>query len=51
MKIKYRDVKFNNTLLQGNIYRGDPSPEVDQAWDDLGVQCALKTTNTFARLR
>lgn len=49
MNIKYHDVEFNNTLLRSNIYREDPSPEVDQAWQDLGVRCELKMTDICVR--
>lgn len=31
----YRRVKFNGTLDYPSIYRGDPSPEIDAAWDNL----------------
>jgi hypothetical protein len=34
---------FNSTLFGTSIYRQEPSPEVDQAWVDIGVYCKLKT--------
>ena len=37
--ITYSMVKFNGSFEKENIYRQDPSPEVDAAWDDLGGKC------------
>ncbi|KIN03061.1 hypothetical protein OIDMADRAFT_18524 [Oidiodendron maius Zn] len=37
IKIAYHEQNFNSTLFGTSIYRQEPSPEVDQAWVDLGV--------------
>ncbi|KAL9597416.1 MAG: hypothetical protein Q9219_005169 [cf. Caloplaca sp. 3 TL-2023] len=31
----YRSLVFNGSLDYPSIYRGDPSPEIDAAWDDI----------------
>lgn len=38
----YKDVRFNGTLEFPSVYRGMPSPEVDEAWERLtdGMFCA-----------
>ncbi|KAJ9158178.1 Tat pathway signal sequence [Coniochaeta hoffmannii] len=36
-KIKYAAVGFNGTFMQEDIYRQSGSPEVDAAWEALGV--------------
>lgn len=33
--VEYRDVKFNGTIEHLSIYKGEPSPELDNAWDAL----------------
>ena len=36
--ISFKASRFNSTFVRdGNIYQQDPSPEVDAAWDALGV--------------
>lgn len=30
---------FNGSFKEKTIYREDPSPEVDEAWEALGVDC------------
>ncbi|RKF73861.1 hypothetical protein GcC1_087020 [Golovinomyces cichoracearum] len=35
----YRSVRFNGSLLKENIFRLPASPEVDAAWESLGVNC------------
>jgi len=37
--VKYEVKKFNGSFLDENIYRKIGTPEVDKAWDDLGVNC------------
>ncbi|PMD46911.1 hypothetical protein L207DRAFT_551790 [Hyaloscypha variabilis F] len=37
VKISYHEQMFNSTLFGNSIYRQEPSPEVDQAWTDIGV--------------
>ncbi|KAJ8061659.1 hypothetical protein OCU04_009460 [Sclerotinia nivalis] len=36
--IKYETVRFNGSLFTNTIYREDPSPEVDEAWYNLGTK-------------
>ncbi|KAK0653337.1 Cyclochlorotine biosynthesis protein O [Lasiodiplodia hormozganensis] len=35
--ISYEVIQFNGSLLKENIFRQDASPEVDAAWESLGV--------------
>jgi hypothetical protein len=35
--LKYHMTRFNNSLLHPTVYREDPGPQVDQAWQDLGI--------------
>ena len=42
IKIAYHEQNFNSTLFGTSIYRQEPSPEVDQAWVDLGVYCKFE---------
>ncbi|ESZ90385.1 hypothetical protein SBOR_9221 [Sclerotinia borealis F-4128] len=37
VELKYETVRFNGSLFTNTIYREDPSPEVDQAWYNLGT--------------
>lgn len=37
VSIKYNTVDYNGSFLQENIYRRNASPEVDAAWEALGV--------------
>lgn len=37
--IQYQFQTFNGSFLHENIYRQTGSPEVDQAWEALGVDC------------
>lgn len=37
VEIKYEEVRFNGSLLKANVYRKDAGPEVDAAWEALGV--------------
>jgi hypothetical protein len=32
-------MKFNGSFYKEDIYRQDPSPEVDAAWEALGTNC------------
>jgi hypothetical protein len=36
---KYTTETYNGSFFHETIYRQDPSPEVDGAWKDLGVDC------------
>ncbi|KAL6910076.1 hypothetical protein GGI43DRAFT_378076 [Trichoderma evansii] len=35
--IQYKSIEFNGSFMNENIYRQVGSPEVDKAWEDLGV--------------
>ncbi|KAK1828687.1 hypothetical protein QBC39DRAFT_264567 [Podospora conica] len=37
VKIEYAPQLFNGSLLELNIYRQPPSPAVDAAWEELGI--------------
>ena len=37
VEIKYKMVRYNGSFLHETIYRRDASPEVDLAWEALGV--------------
>jgi hypothetical protein len=39
MDVKYNIVSSTGSLLRESIFRQDASPEVDAAWDSLGVNC------------
>jgi hypothetical protein len=39
LDIEYHVQQFNGSLLKENIYRQAASPEVDAAWEALGVNC------------
>lgn len=41
LEITYHTQQFNGTFLNENIYRQAGSPEVDAAWEALGVNCKL----------
>jgi hypothetical protein len=41
--ISYDVVQFNGTFVHENIYRQDAGPEVDAAWEALGVGCEWPT--------
>lgn len=37
--IKYTPQQFNGSFMHANVYRQDAGPEVDAAWEALGVNC------------
>jgi hypothetical protein len=37
--VSYSTVQFNGSFKKEIIYRQDASPEVDAAWEALGVNC------------
>lgn len=37
--LSYDMIRFNGSFLKENIYRRQGSPEVDAAWEALGVNC------------
>jgi hypothetical protein len=43
LDIQYHVQHFNGSLLKENVYRQPASPEVDAAWEALGVNCKHST--------
>jgi hypothetical protein len=41
VKIRYEDKKFNGSFMDVDVFRQRGSPEVDAAWESLGVNCEL----------
>lgn len=41
---------FNGSFMAETIYRKEASPEVDKAWEDLGVDCKCSPTSPSAAL-
>jgi hypothetical protein len=39
--VKYHRQRFNGSLLKENVFRREAGPEVDAAWEALGLNCAL----------
>jgi hypothetical protein len=39
IKIKYKLTQYDGAFKNENIYRQNASEEVDQAWEDLGINC------------
>ena len=37
--IRYTPQRFNGSFMHANVYRQDAGPEVDAAWEALGVNC------------
>lgn len=37
--IQYSLQEFNGSLLKENVFRQDAGPDVDAAWESLGVNC------------
>lgn len=35
----FHTAPFNGTFVHENIYRQNASPEVDEAWEALGIGC------------
>ena len=33
--MRYKKVPFNGTLATDNVYKGEPRPELDEAWSKL----------------
>jgi len=49
--ITYSEWQFNGSFTQENIYRQDPSKEVDEAWDALGINSKLSNSrNVWGRV-
>lgn len=45
--VTYHLQKFNNPLLKETVYRQEASPEVDAAWELLGVNCMLPPYQSY----
>lgn len=41
VRIQYTLEGFNGSLLKENVFRQDAGPEVDAAWESLGVNCVF----------
>lgn len=39
VQIQYQPVRFNGSFIEKPVYFQDPSPEVDEAWSGLGIDC------------
>lgn len=39
LEITYHTQQFNGSFMEENVYRRKASPEVDEAWEALGVNC------------
>jgi len=39
--ISYKTVRYEGSLMQENIFRQTGSPEVDTAWESLGIECKI----------
>lgn len=39
INIEFNVVHFNGSLFKKNAFRYDAGPEVDEAWESLGVDC------------
>lgn len=37
--LKFHTVQFNGSFFRETSFRGDAGPEVDAAWQSLGVGC------------
>ncbi|CAK1359242.1 hypothetical protein CB0940_05480 [Cercospora beticola] len=37
IEVSWHEVVFNGSLLKENVYRQDAGPEVDSAWEELGI--------------
>ena len=51
--VQYQDVKYNGSLKAPSPYRGNPSPEIDEAWARVTKQVPLFriTKDDVAKLR
>jgi hypothetical protein len=47
MEVSYHTEKFDGRFVKENIYRQVGSPEVDAAWDALGVGCKCTKIQSF----
>lgn len=45
--IQYSLLEFNGSLLKENIFRQDAGPDVDAAWESLGVNCLSSNGSTI----
>lgn len=49
VSVKYENQLFNGSFMRENIFRRPGSPEVDKAWEDLGVDCKKNNVNHVQR--
>ena len=45
VKLRYESVLFDGSFMHKSIYQQSPSPEVDKAWSDLGIDCKTRPGN------
>ena len=43
-------VTFNGSLLKENVFRQDAGPEVDAAWESIGVNCEFASEEKMQHL-
>lgn len=46
VSIQYSIQEFNGSLLKENVFRQDAGPNVDAAWESLGVNCLSSNRST-----
>lgn len=39
VSVQYKYREFNGSFMNEDVYRQEGSPEVDEAWEALGVDC------------
>jgi len=42
--LSYNIIRFNGSFMKENVYRQAAGPEVDAAWEALGVNCEHRIT-------
>lgn len=45
--ISYNIVRYEGSLVNENIFRRVGAPEVDVAWESLGIECNLSTPGSM----
>ncbi len=40
----YHSVRFNGSFMKENVFRQIAGPEVDAAWESVGVNCNITST-------
>lgn len=49
--IKYSTTTFNGSFMQETVYRRFGSPEVDSAWEALGIECTYNFIGLYSSHR